>query len=46
LSLTFREECRLRVFEITVLRLVGPERDEVTEGWRRLDNEELIPNQR
>jgi hypothetical protein len=33
---------RLRVFENRVLRrLFGPNRDEVTGGWRRLHNEEL-----
>jgi hypothetical protein len=37
-----REECRLRVFENTVLRkMFGPERDEVTRKWRRLHNQEL-----
>jgi hypothetical protein len=37
-----KEECRLRVFENMVLRRIfGPERDEVTEEWRRLHNEEL-----
>jgi len=37
-----REECRLRVFENRVLRKIfGPKRDEVTEEWRRLHNEEL-----
>jgi hypothetical protein len=40
-SLTFREECRLRVFENRVLRRIfGPKRNEVTE-WRRLHNKEL-----
>ena len=35
-------ERRLRVFENRVLRRVfGPKRDEVTEEWRRLHNEEL-----
>jgi len=29
-SLTLREECRLRVFENRVLRVFGPQRDEVT----------------
>jgi hypothetical protein len=34
-SLTLREEHRLRVFEIRVLRRIfGPKRDEVTGGWR------------
>jgi hypothetical protein len=41
LSLTLREEHRLRVFENTVLRIFGPKRDEVTGGWRKLYNEEL-----
>jgi hypothetical protein len=37
-----REEHRLRVFENRVLRRIfGPKRDEVTEEWRRLRNEEL-----
>ena len=41
-SLTLREERRLRVFENRVLRRVfRPERDEVTEEWRKLNNEEL-----
>jgi len=41
-SLTFREECRLSVFENRVLRRVfGPKRDEVTGEWRKLHNEEL-----
>ena len=41
-SLTLREERRLRVFEIRVLRRIfGPKRDEVTDEWRKLHNEEL-----
>jgi len=41
-SLTLREERRLRVFENRVMRRIfGPERDEVTEEWRKLHNEEL-----
>jgi hypothetical protein len=41
-SLTLREECRLRVFENTVLRrIVGHKRDEVTGEWRRLHNKKL-----
>jgi hypothetical protein len=41
-SLIFREERRLKVFENRVLRKVfGPKRDEVTEEWRKLHNEEL-----
>jgi hypothetical protein len=36
-----REEHRLKVFENRVLRRIfGPERDEVTGGWRILHNEE------
>jgi hypothetical protein len=39
---TLREEDRLRVFENRVLRRIfGPKRDEVTERWRKLYNEEL-----
>jgi hypothetical protein len=35
--LTLREEHRLRVFENRVLRrILGPKRDEVTGGWRKL----------
>jgi hypothetical protein len=42
LSVTLREEHRLRVFENKVLRKIfGPKRDEVTRGWRKLHNEEL-----
>ena len=42
-SLTLREECRLRVFENSVLRRTfGPGRDEVTGEWRKLHNEELF----
>jgi hypothetical protein len=41
-SLTLREEHRLRLFENRVLRRIfGPNRDEVTGGWRKLHNEEL-----
>ena len=41
LSLTLREESRLRVFENRILRRIfGPKRDENGE-WRRLHNEEL-----
>jgi hypothetical protein len=40
-SLTLREEHRLRVFENMVLRRIfGQKRDEVTEVWRKLHNEE------
>jgi hypothetical protein len=42
LSVTAREEHRLRVFENRVLRRIfRPKRDEVTRGWRKLHNEEL-----
>jgi hypothetical protein len=42
LSLTLREECRLRAFKKKVLRRIfGPKRDEVTGEWRRLHNKEL-----
>jgi hypothetical protein len=41
-SLTLREERGLRVCENRVLRRIfGPKRDEVTEEWRKLHNEEL-----
>jgi hypothetical protein len=37
-----REEHRLRVFENRVQRRIfGLKRDEVTEGWRKLHNEEF-----
>jgi hypothetical protein len=37
MTLILREERRLRVFENRVLRRIfGPERDEVTEEWRKL----------
>jgi hypothetical protein len=40
--LTLREEPKLRVFENRMLRrIVGPKRDGVTGGWRKLHNEEL-----
>jgi hypothetical protein len=42
LSLTLREEHRLRVFENRVLRRIfGPKREEVTGEWGKLHNEEL-----
>jgi hypothetical protein len=40
--LTLREEHRLRVLENRVLRIFGPKRNEVTGGWRKLHNEELL----
>jgi hypothetical protein len=40
-SLTFREECRLRVSENRVLRRIfGPKREE-DGSWRKLHNDEL-----
>jgi hypothetical protein len=40
-SFTLREEHRLMVFENRMLRRVfGPKRVEVTEGWRKLYNED------
>ena len=42
ISLTLREERRLRVFENRVLRRIfGPKRDEVRGEWRKLNNAEL-----
>jgi hypothetical protein len=42
LSLTFREERRLRVLENMVLRAIfESKRDEVTRVWRKLHHEEL-----
>jgi hypothetical protein len=42
LSLTSREEHRLRVFENRVLRRIfGSKEEEVTEEWRKLHNEAL-----
>jgi hypothetical protein len=42
LSVTLREEHRLRVFENRVVRgIFGPKRDEVTGEWRKLHNMEL-----
>jgi len=38
LSLTWKEECRLRVFKNRVLSIFGPNRDEVTGEWRKLRN--------
>jgi hypothetical protein len=41
-SLTFTVDRRLRVFENKVpSRILGPKRDEVTGGWRKLHNEEV-----
>jgi hypothetical protein len=42
LPLIIREEHKLRVSENRVLKIIlGPKRDEVTGGWRKLYNEEL-----
>ena len=42
LSLTLRDERRVRVFEKRMLRRIfGPKRDEVTAEWRKLHIEEL-----
>jgi len=39
-----REECKLRVFESRVLRMIfGPKRDEVTGKCKRIHYEELNP---
>jgi hypothetical protein len=41
-SLIVRDEHKLGVFENRVLRRIfGPKRDGVTEGWRKVHNEEL-----
>jgi hypothetical protein len=41
--LTFREECRLRVFENRILqRIFGPKRDDAAREWRKLHSEELL----
>jgi hypothetical protein len=41
-SLTLREEHRLKVFWKRVLkRIIGPKRDGIIGGWRKLHNEEL-----
>jgi len=41
-SLTLREEPTLKVFDNRVLRKIfGSKRNEVTEEWRKLHNEEL-----
>jgi hypothetical protein len=42
LSLTLREEHRLKVFENRVLRgIFGPKRDELTGEWSKVHSEEL-----
>jgi hypothetical protein len=38
-SLTLRKEHKLRVFQKRMLRIFGPERDEVIGGWKQLYNE-------
>jgi hypothetical protein len=42
LTLTLGEECRLRLFVNSVLRIFRPKRDEVTGEWRILHNRSLI----
>ena len=43
-SQKLREELKMRVFENRVLRRIfRPKRNEVTEEWRKLHNEELNP---
>jgi hypothetical protein len=39
LALITRKEHRLRVLEHRVLRIFGPESEEVARGWRTLHNE-------
>jgi len=42
MSLTLREERRLCLLEISLLRIIfGPKRDDVTGDWRRVHNEEI-----
>jgi hypothetical protein len=42
MSLTLKEEHKLRVFQNRVLRRIsGPKRDEVAGEWQKLHNEEL-----
>jgi hypothetical protein len=41
LSFTLREKRRLRMFEIGVLLILLPRRDEVTGEWRKLHDEEI-----
>jgi hypothetical protein len=42
-SLTLREECRLKFLESRMLRRIfAPKREEVTEGWRKLHNDEVL----
>jgi hypothetical protein len=41
-SLALREAHRLKVFENkTIRRILGPKREEVVGGWRRLHNEDF-----
>jgi hypothetical protein len=40
-SLTLRKEHRLREFGNRVLRTFGPKREDVTEDWRRIHNQEV-----
>jgi hypothetical protein len=41
LSLTLRDEHRLRLFENKEMRIFGPKTDEVIGEWGKLPNEEL-----
>jgi hypothetical protein len=47
-SQTFREEDGLWLFKNRVLRIFGPEEEDITGGWRKVHNEELcflyLPN--
>jgi hypothetical protein len=45
LTLTLREEQRLRVYEKRMLRILGRKRDEVKGGWRKPHNEEFENDQ-
>jgi hypothetical protein len=41
--LTLREEYRLKVFKNMVLgRIFGLKRDEVTEGWKKVQSDDLL----
>jgi hypothetical protein len=40
-SVKAREEQKLRVFEKSLLRILGYRKEDVTEEWRRQHNEEL-----
>jgi hypothetical protein len=42
LSLTLREEHKLRILENRMLRIFRPKRDKTTESWRKLHEESFI----